>query len=116
MKSGKIISFKTHKALDEKNIKAAENLINKEGHYLGALPETLATTIQNMQDKLTCEKAQIDELIEEFDIHYMEYLNHVTEALIFLGYNPIDFNGEADKLYVSEDGHVWVVKSIFCER
>jgi hypothetical protein len=107
----KVISIKTGNELGGQDTHENEKIVEKEGRYLGVLPKSDAEDFRKFQDRLTCEQAQINELIEEFDQHYQEYMGSLVQALLFLGFDPnnFPFDPETERVFISVDGHMWAV-------
>jgi len=106
----KVISIRSGRRLNKQDFVANDKLAEKEGRYLGVLPSEDAEFMRKWHDRLICEKAQIDELITEYEQSHMQYLADLTSVLLYLGFNPEDFNPEKEKMFISEEGHIWVVE------
>lgn len=106
----KVISLKSGKDLGRQNFDANDKLVNQEGRYIGALPSEDAEFMRKWHDRLVCEQAQITELIDEYEAHHLQYLTDLTSVLLYLGFNPESFDPEKERMFISEDGHVWVVE------
>ena len=106
----KVISVRSGKRLNKHDFAANDKLAKEEGRYLGVLPSEDAEFMRVWHDRLTCEKAQIDELIEEYEKNYLQYLKDLTSVFLYLGFKPEDFNPEKEQILISEDGHIWVVE------
>lgn len=105
-----IISLKSGKQLNKQDIKANDQLVMKDGRYIGVLPSEDAEFMRKWHDRLTCEQAQIDELISEYEQSRMQYLVDLTSVLLYLGFDPMNFDPITEHVFISEDGHIWVVK------
>jgi len=66
--------------------------------------------MRKWHDRLTCEQAQINELIDEYEQTHMQYLTDLTSMLLYLGFDPMIFDPVKERLFISEDGHIWLVK------
>lgn len=104
-----VYSFRTKKQLGKQDTKANDELASK-GRYVGCLPNEDAVDMRAQQDKLIVEQQQINELIEDFDWHYSEYMINVCKVLTYLGVDLSTFDTATDKLMIGEDGHVWIIK------
>ena len=105
----KVFSFRTGAQLDKQGNKA-NDLLAAGGQYLGKLKLEDAKSMRSLQTELVCKQEQLNELINDFDLSFREYLENVINALIFLRVDYTSFNAETDKLMVNEEGHVWLVK------
>jgi hypothetical protein len=106
---GDVVSLHTKQQLGKQDTVANDKLAEK-GTYIGCLPKLEAEMIRSTQGTLGTKKALIDELIDEFDKGYTDYLINVCKILSFLGQSIASFNSATDDLMVGEDGHVWITK------
>jgi len=106
----KVISFKSGKRFPKQDTKSNDKLANQEGRYIGVLPSEDAEFMQRWHDRLTCEQAQIHELIDEYEKSHMQYLTDLTSMMLYLGFDPESYNPEKERLFISEDGHIWLVE------
>jgi len=105
---GKVLSLSTGAQLDKQDCSENDKLA-AQGIYLGRISVLEAEAMRGLQDRLTCEKAKLDELIADFDMHYQDYLENVLNVYILL---DMDYNKYTTKdlLMFSEDGNVWLAK------
>ena len=106
----KVISLKSGKRLNRQNTKSNDKLINQEGRYIGVLPSEDAEFMRKWHDRLTYEQAQIHELIEEYEKNHMQYLTDLTSMMLYLGFDPESYDPTKERLFISEDGHIWLIE------
>ncbi|MCB2300144.1 hypothetical protein [Clostridium tagluense] len=76
-----VISLKSGKKLGGNNYKQSDEIANTKGEYIGMLPLTVAKELRELQDNLNIEEIQINQLIEEFEGHYKQYLYEIGTTL-----------------------------------
>ncbi|GCD12245.1 hypothetical protein [Clostridium tagluense] len=104
-----VISLKSGKKLGGNNYKQNDEIANTKGEYIGMLPLTVAKELRELQDNLNIEEIQINQLIEEFEGHYKQYLYEIGTTLKKYNYIINSYNPETKQLLIGEDGHMWVV-------
>jgi hypothetical protein len=105
----KLISFKTRRTLGGQDTEENDDFIKKNGRYIGVLLKDDAEYLRLLQERLTALQQQINEMVEAFDTQYRYYLQDVESIFLHLKIPPETFNPEKEKLYIGEDGHLWVV-------
>lgn len=108
---GKVISLKSGKQLGGSDSKENDELASRKGEYIGSLPLKVAKEIREFQDKLSVEQIYINQLIEEFEEHYKQYIYEINSNLTKFNYVIKSFNHETENLLIGEDGHMWIVKN-----
>lgn len=106
----KVINLKSGKRLPRQDTKLNDKLINQEGRYIGVLPSEDAEFMRKWHDRLTYEQAQIHELIDEYEKNHMQYLTDLTSMMLYLGFDPESYDPAKEHLFISEDGHIWLVE------
>jgi hypothetical protein len=106
----KVYSILTQKRLDQQDTKANDELANSNGRYVGCLPKADTDFMRGWQDSLAVEQKQINELIENFELDYLQYLANVAKVLQYFKVDPATFNPEVDNLMIDKDGHCWVTR------
>lgn len=87
-------------------------MVEKEGHYLGNLPISEATAVRHYQDALTIKSDQINELLEDYEASYNQYLEYIKNIFQYLKISQ-PFDPALDTLFINrDDGHIWAVKLI----
>ncbi|MGV8980525.1 hypothetical protein [Clostridium sp.] len=107
----KVISLKSRNQLGGNDYKKNDELASRKGDYIGMLPLTVAKELRELQANLNMEEIQINQLVEEFDEHYKQYLYEIGTTLKKYNYVTNSFNPETKQLLIGEDGHMWVVNN-----
>lgn len=105
----RVISLKSGKRLNRQDTKSNDKLANQKGRYIGVLPSEDAEFMRKWHDRMICEQAQINELIDEYEKTHMQYLTDLTSMLLYLGFDPDSFDPIKERMFISEDGHIWIV-------
>jgi uncharacterized protein YfbU (UPF0304 family) len=106
----KVISFKSRDYLGGCDTKENDELVEKKGYYIGVLTPSNTEKFRALQEKLELQRIQINQLIEEFDEGYSKYYQELNYILSNYNYIVKSYNREEEKLFIGEDGHMWIVK------
>lgn len=107
---GKVISLKSRSLLGGCDTKENDELVNREGEYIGVLTPDNTKLFRGMIDTLDQELIRINQLTEEFNEHYQNYINKLTYVINKYNYVVKSYNPETERLFIGEDGHMWIVK------
>lgn len=111
-KKGKVYDMFTRKDIDEErqDTSTNDNLANDFGKYVGALEKEHSDTIRTNLQRLQAWQEQIDAMINEWEKAYEKHQLTVLGALKKLKVSPNDFDPGIHDVFISEDGHVWLVE------
>ncbi|GKU29334.1 hypothetical protein [Clostridium folliculivorans] len=107
----KVINLKSRKHLGRNDYKETDELASKKGKYIGALPLKVATELRELQDILIIEQIKINQLVDEFDEHFAQYIHEINAILGKNNHVIKSYNYETENLLIGEDGHMWIVKN-----
>jgi len=96
--------------LAQQDYKRNEETVNERGRYIGVLPKNETKVVRDLVDQLGRKKAQIDQLVAEWNTLYEGYAFMMSGVLALLNVDMDEFHPETDDIYVDKDGHVWIVK------
>jgi hypothetical protein len=110
IKMGKVISLKSREQLGGCDSKENDELVNKEGEYIGVLTPAHTKLFRDMMSTLDQELIRINQLTEEHDEHYHQYINELNYVFTRYKYVIKSYNPETERLFIGEDGHMWIIK------
>jgi hypothetical protein len=106
----KVISLKSREQLGGCDYKENDELVDREGEYIGALTLKDTKLFRDIQDMLDQELIRINQLTEKFDEHYQDYVNKLNYIFSKYKYVIKSYNPKVERLFIGVDGHMWIVK------
>lgn len=107
---GKVISLKSREQLGGCDSKENDDLVNRDGEYIGVLTPTRTKLFRDMMSTLDQKLIKINQLTEEYNEHYQEYINELNYVFIRYKYVIKSYNPEIERLFIGKDGHMWIIK------
>lgn len=105
-------SRKNFNHLAQQDYEKNDEMVIKNGKYVGCLPQQQAKSILKIMSIITAKKAQIEALMAEYSNLQEVYNSKAADSLLFLNAkaNGVNFDPETYELFVDVKGHCWVVK------
>lgn len=107
---GKVISLKTGDQLGGCDFKENDELVISKGEYIGILSFDNTKVFRDMLQILDNEQIKINQLTEEFNEHYEQFIKKSNYVLSTQNYVIKSLNPETQSLYIGEDGHMWILE------
>lgn len=107
--SGKVIDLFSKKTAGEVRQDEEKNtqLVEDHGRYVGSVSKQKADEIRSRIQYLDDREAQIDAMIQSWELHQAEHLEELQRIIITKGVTSYD--PEFEDVVISEDGHMWIV-------
>lgn len=113
MKNQNLIDFfsgRPYSKMTQQDTDKNDELVNKEGVYLGCLKKEDGKTMRNLIAEMSFKCEQINQLTAEWEYLSDELLDFQKFCLALLKYpNAANVCFEKDTMMVDENSHVWIV-------